>query len=150
VSQETPRRTFVPLVLKASFALVLAAVLVTGYSFSYRTGIERECRKVYAAMVQAAEQKDVDKAASFFDFEAMGVSEEKFRRNMASFYGGFDTVRYVVKDLKVKSRGNEVLARSSYEFKASGNRGQVDYKGSDRVYFRRNGERLMITCWIAE
>lgn len=148
MSLEEHRFPVVPLLLKASFALVLALVLVTGYSFSYRSGIEKECRKVYASMVQAAEQKDIDKAVSFFDLEAMGMSEEKFRKNFQSFYGGFDRIQYVVKDLEVKAKGNEVLARSKYEFKASGDRGQVNYKGSDRVYFHKNGDRLTIYCWI--
>jgi len=150
MSREIRHVPVASLILKASFALALVAMLVTGYSFSYRTGIEKECRKVYAAMVQAAEEKDIDKAVSFFDLKAMGVSEDKFRRNFQSFYSGFDKVQYVVRDLKVKTRGNEVLAKSRYEFRASGNRGKVNYEGTDRVYFHKNGDRLRIYCWIAE
>jgi len=150
LSADRPRAGIAPAILRMSFVLTLAAVILTGYSISTRSGLENECRKVYASMVEAAEQKDVDKSVSFFDLKAMGVSEDKFRRNISDFYDGFDRIKYDIKDLKVKAKGSDVFARSRYEFRATGGKGRLEYNGSDRIYFRKDGGKLKITCWIAE
>lgn len=142
-----------PLRTAASAVLVLAVVLLSGYGLTGKQRsetAERECRKIYAEMIRAVEERDVESSLSFYSFSELGLSEDEVRDNISRLYRDYDRISYKVSDVRVTARGREAVAESEYEFTAVARADGKDlhYRGADRIYFRREDGGYKIYFWI--
>lgn len=136
--------------LRNSFVtIMMLIILLMGYKTYQEISFKKECLLTYNKMIQAVEQKNIEKSLQFYDFNNLNLSPENVKKNITELYRNYDTFSYKIKNIKIKTKGKNAIGTSRYVFTAFNNGEKVlSYKGRDRIYFNKKNKKIKIYAWI--
>jgi len=137
-------------VLRNSFVtIMILIILLIGYRTYQKISFKKKCIHTYNEMIQAVEQKDIEKSLQFYDFNSLNLSPENVKKNITELYRNYDAFSYKIENIKIKTKGNNAVSTSRYVFTAF-NKGKkvLSYKGIERIYFNKKDKKIKIYAWI--
>lgn len=138
-----PRRSGFPFIATAAAAAasVLAALILP------RLAAESECRSTLNALTRAVESRDIPRAVSLCFDEP--ETKARLAERLDRFYEHYPSVRYELRNIRIRLRGPSALATTTYHLVASGRNGEIRLSGTDRLYMERGPDgRFRIHHWI--
>lgn len=112
--------------------------------------------KFVKEMEKAVANKDVEKSLSFYsdDFiNEKGFSKDKLIENIKYIYENYDNIVYRIKNLVVTVKGDIAVSKDEYEYTAlplNKKLQKLEYKGSERIYWKKYNNEWKIVEWIVE
>ncbi len=112
--------------------------------------------KFYKSLKEAAEKEDLEMSISFFapEFEKIaGIKIDELKENTAAVYRDYDNIKYTTSNVKIIITGNSALTIDDYEYKADPTiKGlkPLHYKGKEKIYWKKTGDKWQIINWIYE
>lgn len=112
--------------------------------------------KFYKEMQEAVRTKNSEKAFSFYSKDFMsdaGVKLDELKKNTILLNKVYDKINYVISQVKIHIQGKLAVSTDNYSYSAvplqKGYK-SLNYKGSERIYWKKEKGTWKIVNWVYE